>query len=131
MLTDAQCRNATCPAGKKRERLSDSGGLYLEISPAGSKRWFWKYRRAGLEKRMALGSYPDVSLTEARKARNAARDTKDDGPDPVQSRKAEKLLAINTAGDTFKTVALEWYHRQAPQWSASWLATIRARSQIS
>ncbi len=117
MLTDAQCRNATCPAGKKRERLSDSGGLYLEISPAGSKRWFWKYRRAGLEKRMALGSYPDVSLTKARRAQKTARDTKDDGADPVQSRKAEKLVAINPAGETFKAVALEWYERQSPQWS--------------
>lgn len=117
MLTDAQCRNATCPAGKKRERLSDSGGLYLEISPAGSKRWFWKYRRAGFEKRMALGSYPDVSLTKARRAQKAARDTKDEGADPVQSRKAEKLVAINPAGETFKAVALEWYDRQSPQWS--------------
>ena len=53
MLTDAHCRNATCPPEKKRERLSDAGGLYLEVSPKGSKRWFWKYHFAGLEKRLA------------------------------------------------------------------------------
>ena len=57
MLIDAHCRNAACAADKKRERLSDAGGLYLEVSPSGSKRWFWKYRIAGLEKRLALGSY--------------------------------------------------------------------------
>ena len=56
MLTDAQCRNATCPPDKKRERLTDSAGLYLEISPAGSKRWFQKIYRDGKETRLALGS---------------------------------------------------------------------------
>ena len=56
MLTDAQCRNATCSPGAKRERYADSGGLYLEVSPAGSRRWFWKYRKDGSEKRLALGS---------------------------------------------------------------------------
>ncbi len=58
MLTDAECKNATCPQEKPRARLACSGGLYLEISPAGSKRWFWKYRKDGKEGRMALGSYP-------------------------------------------------------------------------
>ncbi len=56
MLTDAQCRNATCSPGAKRERYADSGGLYLEVSPAGSRRWFWKYRKDGKEGRLALGN---------------------------------------------------------------------------
>ena len=56
MLTDAQCRNAVCSPTSKRERLSDSGGLYLEVAPGGSRRWFWKYRHEGKEGRMALGS---------------------------------------------------------------------------
>ena len=56
MLTDPDCKNAACSPGAKRERLADSGGLYLEVSPAGSKRWFWKYRKDGKEGRMALGS---------------------------------------------------------------------------
>ena len=60
MLTDAECKNATCPFEKNRARLACSGGLYLEVSPAGSKRWFWKYRKDGKEGRMSLGSYPDV-----------------------------------------------------------------------
>ena len=117
MLTDAQCRNAKCPPDKKQARFSDSGGMYLQVSPAGSKRWFLKYRVAGVEKRVALGSYPDVSLTAARKARDAAKLIKSDGRDPVQVRKIEKLKATRTDGDTFKAVALEWYAKQAPQWS--------------
>ena len=118
MLTDAQCRNAVCPSNKKQARFSDSGGMYLQVSPAGSKRWFLKYRIAGAEKQLALGSYPAVSLTAARKARDAAKLQKSQGADPVMVRKVQKLIASRTDGDTFKTVALEWYAKQAPQWSA-------------
>ena len=119
MLTDAQCRNATCPPDKRRARFSDAGGLYLEVSPAGSKRWFLKHRIAGVEKQLALGRYPDVTLTAARKARDAAKLKKSDGLDPLAVRKIEKLKATRTGDDTFKTVALEWFGKQAPQWSAS------------
>jgi len=119
MLTDAQCRNAVCPPDRKQARFADSGGMYLQVSPAGSKRWFLKYRISGTEKQLALGSYPDVSLTAARKARDAAKLQKSEGQDPVQVRKVEKLKATRTEGDTFKAVALEWYKKQAPQWSDS------------
>jgi hypothetical protein len=84
MLTDKQCKNATCPLDKKRARFTDGGGLYLEVSPAGSKRWFWKIYAGGKESRMALGSYPDVTLADARRARDAARLQKADGVNPVQ-----------------------------------------------
>lgn len=117
MLTDPECKNATCPPDKPRTRLADSGGLYLEVSPNGSRRWFWKYRKDGKEGRMALGSYPAVSLSAARKARDAAKQTKASGADPVQARKVEKLKATNPAGDTFRVVVWEWYEKQAPQWS--------------
>lgn len=118
MLTDAQCKNAVCPPGAKRERLADSGGLYLQVSPGGSKRWFWKYRIAGLEKRMALGSYPSVTLKDVRARRDEAKKLKADGRDPVQTRKIEDLKSSNPTGDTFKSVALEWFKRQTPQWSS-------------
>ena len=119
MLTDAQCRNAICPPDKKQARFADSGGMYLQVSPAGSKRWFLKYRIAGAEKQLALGSYPAVTLTAARKARDAAKLQKTEGRDPVQVRKVEKLKATRTDADTFKAIALEWYAKQAPQWSES------------
>jgi hypothetical protein len=97
MLTDAHCRNAVCPPEKKRARFTDAAGLYLEVSPTGSKRWFMKYTVAGVEKRLALGSYPAVSLTAVRKARDAAKRHKSEGRDPVQIRKVEKLRATDLA----------------------------------
>jgi integrase len=118
MLTDAECKNATCPQEKPRARLACSGGLYLEISPAGSKRWFWKYRKDGKEGRMALGSYPDVGPKDARKARDAAKLQKSEGRDPVQVRHIEKLKALTPAGDTFKATAEEWYAMKLDSWSS-------------
>ena len=118
MLTDADCHNAICSPVKKRARLSDAGGLYLEISPAGSKRWFWKIYADGKESRLALGSYPSVSLSAARKARDAAKLKKSEGLDPVQTRKIEKLKALTPAGNTFKATALEWYAMKLDSWSS-------------
>ena len=118
MLTDAQCRNATCSPDKNRARFTDSGGLYLEVSPAGSKRWFWKTYADGKEGRLALGSYPAVNLTAVRKARDAAKAQKSEGIDPVQVRKVEKLKALTPAGDTFKATAEEWYELKLDSWSS-------------
>ncbi len=119
MLTDENCKAALCPPDKKRKRITDSGGLYLEVSPAGSKRWFWKTYYDEKEGRLALGSYPDVSLKQARLARDAARLQKAGGTNPVQARKLEKLKAARSTGDTFKAIALEWYGLQTPSWSPS------------
>jgi len=117
MLTDAQCRNAICPPERKQARFADSGGLYLQVSPNGSKRWFYKYRTEGKEKQLALGSYPAVSLTAARKARDAAKIQRSEGSDPIQTRKLGKLKGSREEGDNFKAVALEWYRKQEGKWS--------------
>lgn len=118
MLTDAQCKNAVCPPEKKQARFTDAGGMYLQVSPAGSKRWFLKYRVAGVEKQLALGSYPGVSLSAARRARDAAKLEKSNGRDPLEVRKVEKLKALTPAGDTFEATALEWYEMKLDSWSS-------------
>ena len=69
-LTDIQARNAK--PKEKQYKLTDSAGMFLLVLPAGGKRWVLKYRFAGKEKSLALGTYPDVSLTAARKKRDEA-----------------------------------------------------------
>jgi integrase len=118
MLTDAQCRNATCAPDKKQARITDTAGLYLQVSPAGSKRWFWKTYNEGKEGRMALGSYPKVGLTAARKARDAAKLQRAAGINPVQARKVQKLKATSLVSNTFKATALEWYTMKLDSWSS-------------
>lgn len=128
MLTEAECRNATCPPDKKLARFYDGGGMYMQVSPGGSKRWFLKYRVSGKEKQLALGSYPALSLKEARLKRDTAKLQKAVGIDPIQSKKVEKLKAVNPAGDSFKVVALEWYEKQEPHWSEA--HAVRAKRQL-
>lgn len=114
-LTDPDCKNAKCPPGKARERLSDSGGLYLEVTPAGGKLWRWKYRFGGKEKRLAIGAYPAVTLKQARADRDAARATLASGTDPVQAKKDTKMARQVALGTTFEAVARAWY----ANWSAA------------
>lgn len=86
-------------------RKADEKGLYLEIAPSGSKLWRFKYRFAGKEKRLALGAYPEVSLADARQARDDARKLIREGNDPAHSRKMGKIAAKVNAGNSFQSVA--------------------------
>lgn len=108
-LTDPACKNARCPDDKLRLRLTDAGGLYLEVMPTGAKHFRWKYRFGGKEKRLALGTYPATSLRDARSARDAARLRLKEGIDPAQERKDAKLSAKVRLGNTFEAVARSWH----------------------
>lgn len=111
----------------KPYRLADAAGLYLEVSPAGGKLWRWKYRFAGKEKRLAFGTYPAVSLKDARERRDAARKLLAAGVDPGEHRKAEKAAGAERAGNSFEVVAREWFAKQAPSWAESHSSKILLR----
>ena len=70
-LTDTAIRKAKYP--QEKNKLFDGGGLYIELSPAGGKWWRLKYRFGGKEKLLSLGTYPTVSLKEARDRRDEAK----------------------------------------------------------
>lgn len=126
MLTDPKCRNAKCPAGTTRVRLADAEGLYLEVSPL-SKRWFWKYRFQGKEKRLALGIYPAVGLAAARAARDEARNVLKAGTDPVAAKQQRQRLAREQADNTFEAVAVRWYKHWSPAQSTRHAEYVRRR----
>jgi len=109
-LTDRFVR-ALQPSEKPR-RAFDAGGLYIEVSPQGRRYWRFKFRYGGKEKRLALGVYPEVTLAEARLARDAARAMLREGRDPSAAKRAAKLKASNDGKETFKAVALEWLSKQ-------------------
>lgn len=120
MLTDTHCRRAACPEGRARARFTDAGGLYLEVAPTGSKRWFWKYLFEGKEKRLALGSYPDVSLKAAREGRDDARKLQRQGVDPAQQRQLDKLTRKVSADHRFEAVAREFHGVKKSSWSETY-----------
>jgi integrase len=106
MLTDVAIRKSK-PADKPR-KLFDGGGLFLLISPNGSRWWRFKYRFNRKEKQLSLGVYPDVSLKQARERRDEARRLVADGRDPSAERRAEK----EAKEQTLEAVAREWIRLQ-------------------
>jgi len=117
MLTEIQCKTATCSDDKARARFTDAGGLYLEVSPNGSKRWFWKYYFNTKEKRLSLGTYPVVKLKDARFDRDDARKLLSKGTDPGQQRKLDKAEKRLSAGNTFEMAAREFLSVKIKEWS--------------
>jgi len=109
-------------------RLSDGGGMYLEVRPDGAKYWRVAYRYGGKQKLLALGVFPAVSLKLARKKRDAARDQLAAGIDPSAAKRAQK--AEQLANDLFATVAAEWYAKarqgnsKRPAWSERYAARV-------
>ena len=63
-LTDVSVRNAR--PRDKEYKLADTGGLYLLVTPTGGRLWRLKYRMHGIERKLSLGKYPEVSLGDAR-----------------------------------------------------------------
>src|SRR5215467_4177756 len=99
-------------ASRPKERpykVFDERGLFLLVAPTGGRLWRFRYRYGGVEKLLALGSYPDVSLKRAREKRDDARRLVADGIDPSAKRKAEKAAQ----SDTFEAIAREWLALQA------------------
>jgi integrase len=109
LLTDANCRSAK--GADKPYKLSDQRGLYLYVTPTGHRSWRWKYRFGGKEKRLVLGSYPGMKLSEARDQREEAARVLRSGQDPAVVRRQPASSA-----PTFKTVAEQWHALQSVRW---------------
>ncbi|WDA41447.1 tyrosine-type recombinase/integrase [Erythrobacter sp. BLCC-B19] len=114
MLTDKGVR-AAAPKDKAY-KVSDSGGLFLHVSPKNHKSWRFKYRLDGKEQLLTLGTYPEVSLAEAREKRNDARKLLREGRDPRVSAKRAKLVGDSGTFQTFEQAAREWHTVQKPRW---------------
>jgi len=121
MLTDVKVRNAK--AQTKPYKLTDGRGMHLLVTPTGAKLWRLFYRYGGKQKTLALGAYPDVSLTRAREKRDEARRLLAAGIDPSARRKAEKLAQA----DTFKAVAEEFVLKFEPKWAPTYTEKVKAR----
>ena len=116
-------RPEPAPAAKPY-KLSDGGGLFLLVKPTGAKAWRWKFRLAGKEGLFAVGSYPEKSLAEARKSRDAARELVAKGINPAHQRQAERRQNIavaearrREAEGTFAKVATAWLEQGQQLWA--------------
>lgn len=108
MLTQAAAKAAG--ARTRAYKLTDVGGLFLFVTPAGTKSWRLKYRFGGKEKLLVIGRFPEIALPDARRAREECKAALRDGRDPSAKR---QIL------DTFEQLARSWYAHAAPAWSAA------------
>jgi len=117
-LSDATVRNAK--PREKPYKLGDSGGLFLLVQPTGGRLWRLKYRIDGKEKKLALGTYPEVSLAVARSKRDEARTLIAAGKDPAIQKAREKAERKVSSENTFAAVAKEYIaKRQKEGWAES------------
>ena len=125
-LSDTRIRSVK--AQKTAFKLSDGRGLHLEVRPTGARLWRYRYRLGGKENVYAIGSYPEISLADAREARDAARKLiRDKRIHPAHHRQSEKIRAQYENANTFAAVGREWLEDQRQHWAPR---TYRQRHNI-
>ncbi|KAB2889332.1 MAG: tyrosine-type recombinase/integrase [Desulfobulbaceae bacterium] len=124
MLADTAIRNAK--PKEKPYKLFDDRGLYLLVKPAG-KYFRFDYRFHGKRKTLALGVYPDVSLSQARDRLSEARRLLADGIDPGEQRKEARAMEASLTTNNFETVARDWFKKKHDEWVESHSVTVITR----
>ncbi len=120
-LTDTAIRGIK--PSDKSQKFFDQNGLFLFVTPSGTKSWRVKYRFQGKEKLLTLGTYPLLSLKEARDACAAAKKALLQGVDPA----AAKRLNAQKALVTFEAVAREWHENQKATWTPGYAKDVLER----
>lgn len=126
-LSEAKVR--TTKPQEKEYKIFDGDGLYLLVTPKGGKLWRFKYRYDKHEKKLTLGTYPEISLAEARERRDKARKQLAQGIDPGAHRKAQKQ-AETAETETFEVIAREWFDKFKPSWSEGHATNILRRFDV-
>lgn len=120
MLTDKQAANAK--PKEKPYKLPDSGGLYLYVAKTGLKSWRMKFRFDGKEKLLTFGSYPDITLKDARNKRDQAKAEilANEDPSGARTRKRqarERERAEQAKLLKFEAAARDWFELQHARWT--------------
>lgn len=114
MLSDITIKKAK--PKDKEYKLTDGEGMHLLVHPNGGKYWRLRYKINGKEKTLALGTYPTISLLEARDKRFDAKKQIVNGLDPSQEKKQKKLQQYINSENSFENVAREWYQKNYAKW---------------
>lgn len=116
-LADTFVRQVKHTGKAAGDKYADGGGMYLLVK-AGGKYWRQDYTYTGKRKTLALGVYPAVTLAQARKRRDKARELLADGIDPGIAKREEKQAKATAAGNTFEAVAEQWLKATAAKRAA-------------
>lgn len=116
-LSDIQIRNLK--PREKSYKVSDFEGLFVLVKVNGSKLWQFKYRMDGKERLYSIGVYPDVSLAQARKAKEAARANVAAGIDPSEAKQEEKRSRLEAKEQTFAKIGGAFLSKQRKEGKSS------------
>lgn len=105
-LTENKLR--TLKPKDKSYKVADHRGLYIEVTPSGGKLWRFRYRIGNVEKKLAIGPYPEINLKQARNAADAARHSVAEGGDPAFEKRKKKIRDEFLSAQTFEAVAREY-----------------------
>jgi hypothetical protein len=108
-LTEEQLANLV--TRERPYKVSDGNSLFMLVAPTGLRSWRWRYYIRGREKVLLLGSYPQISLENARSARNQARDKVRAGIDPADEKREAKLALLIAHETSFEAVARAWHKK--------------------
>jgi len=126
-LTDITIRKAK--PREKPYKMGDTAGLFLLVQPSGGKLWRLKYRIDGKEKKLGLGTYPEVGLGEARRRREEARELIALGKDPSREKQRDKVRAKLQAADTFRAISDEYCKKRRRDGQRRWSPGTATRSE--
>ena len=126
-LTDVAVR--TAKPGLRDYKLTDSGGLYVLVTPSGGKLWRLKFRVDGKERKLAIGRYPDIGLAEARKRRDAAREQIALGSDPAREKQRSKIKAQLAVENTFTGIGAEYCAKRKRDGQNPWAPSTAIRCE--
>ncbi len=115
----------------KTYRLTDGDGMFLLITPTGSKLWRFKYYFNKKERILALGSYPEVSLARAREKRLEARKLLSESIDPGVVKQEKKRERLINSENTFEAVARQWHDKKKGGWSKKYAHVIISRLEAN
>lgn len=122
-LTDTKVRNAK--PSEKPYKLQDGHGLYLDVRPSGAKIWRYRYwitpDKDGI---YTIGEYPGVSLFDARREREWAREHVKQGTNPTHAKQLDRLRRMGEAANTYETISLEWLEQNRGHWSTTYLRQV-------
>ncbi|MCE1001871.1 tyrosine-type recombinase/integrase [Pseudomonas sp. NMI1173_11] len=116
-LTDTAVRQAK--AQDKAYSITDGQGLSLHIDRSGTKSWHFRFRWHGTPSRISFGTYPEISLRDARARRDEARSMVAKDIDPRVERRQAKAEAAVHQQNTFEAVANRWHAFKLPRWAAA------------
>lgn len=123
----------TAQATDKPYKLQDENGLYLLVKPltdgSTAKYWRYDYSYAGKRKTLSIGTYPETTITAARKAHQAARALLNAGkcPSTEKQRQKKEIIDAEHAKTPFKQVALDWHNQQKWNWCDKYINTVLSR----